>query len=179
MSIEALWLSSYSDGRPPICTRLSRLPLNEQFGAAVDFAIGYARGEAGYMNRSISKTREKYWMCRTFDSENRSVKSAGSIWWMIPARVERRIFQLYAAAEECAVRAKGRASVEVADVLESWRRTGHWRRVIGKLQQKYLDARRKTKEPRTQKRQRTERKPRATKTPTKKNPANNERYHYC
>jgi hypothetical protein len=133
MSIEAYWYQCYdADGNPPKCRRLSRLPAHVTWEAAIDFAIGYASGRAGY--RSIGRnsvTGETTWWCPDFQPERRSAKSAVSEWWLIPYRVERRIFALYQAAIECEIiRGRGTAAGDaIASRLRTWKRTGHWQKV--------------------------------------------------
>jgi hypothetical protein len=123
MSIEAYWYSSYSaDGEPPRMRRLSRKPMDRQWKAAIDIAVAFAAGEAGY--RPIggnSITGEEIWLWPQPDGE----------WWMIPGRVSRRVFALNKAACEHEVRrGQGRApQTGIIARLERWRETGSWRKI--------------------------------------------------
>lgn len=131
MTIEALWCSSYIDGEPPRCRRLSRLPLADQWRAAIDLAIAFVRGEAGYRKTHVTLTRESYWYWRAEGYAQRSATANRSDWWLVPMRVELRALRLADLAAQCAARmGRGRCdSASIAAVLERWRRTGHWQRL--------------------------------------------------
>lgn len=133
MSIEALWYQDHTeDGHEPTCRRLSRLPIEIAFEAAIDLAIDYARGRAGY--RSVGRntvTGEVTWWAPDFQPPARSATSAKSEWWMIPGRVDRRALALYSAAIECEIR-RTQGTAEAVDIvrrLRRWKRSGHWRRI--------------------------------------------------
>jgi hypothetical protein len=132
MSVEAHWYGSYVDGEPPKMRRLCRLPLEDQWRAAIDIAISFTRGEAGYRKASIGTTGEVYWYWPAKGYALRSVTSVESDWWLIPFRVERRAMTLCERATETAIRVgRGRCSSdEVLRVLERWRRSGHWQKLI-------------------------------------------------
>lgn len=123
MTIEALWYSSYTDGRPPHCRRVSRLPWDAQWSIAIDLAISVAAGRAGWRNVGrIALTGETYWYWP--DGPD------GDAWWMIPPRIEARVRVLQRSAMDTALhRGHGQCSSEdIVRVLQSWRRTGAWRR---------------------------------------------------
>jgi len=123
MTTEEVWYSMYTPGgQPPHCTRLSRLPMDRQWNAPLDFAIGFALGTAGYRQTWITRTREKYWYL-------------DGAWWLIPDRIEKRIMALYSdAVTQACMRNRGHAdSEEVVAVLRSWRRTGVWRRHVAHI----------------------------------------------
>lgn len=122
MSVEALWYSMYSaGGKAPHCVRLSRMPMTEQWNAAIDLAISFTTGEAGYRQVFISRTREQYWYWPDARSK--------SGWWLIPERVAQRAFALeHAACNQVFHVNHGCADQEqVAAVLRQWKRTGAWR----------------------------------------------------
>lgn len=102
MTIEALWYSSYVDGEAPHMRRLARQPLPRQWEAAIDLAIAYADGSAGY--RSVGRnslTREETWHWPQADGQ----------WWLIPHRIDRRCMAIVDAATRCELRrGRGRAS---------------------------------------------------------------------
>lgn len=127
MSIEALWYSSYaSDGTPPKMRRLCRQPMQRQWTAAIDLAIAFAAGEAGYRKTGrITLTGEETWYWRQADGD----------WWLIPHRVDRRAFALTEAATECELyRGRGQAAqTDVAIRLERWRQTGQWRTIAATI----------------------------------------------
>jgi hypothetical protein len=120
MSFEALWYSCYDrEGNAPHCARLSRRPIGEQWAFAIDLAIEFAAGAAGYRPTSIAMTGEEYWY------------RPDSGWWLIPPRIVRRCKALVDAATRCELhRRRGRCSNrEVVSRLQLWQETGHWRRI--------------------------------------------------
>lgn len=123
MTIEGLWYRSFdADGNAPPMRRLSRKPLHRQWTAAIDLAIAYAAGVAGYrLTGRISLTREETWYWPQPDGD----------WWLIPHRVDRRCMELASAATRCEIhRGHGRAStVAIVERLRRWRETGQWRRI--------------------------------------------------
>lgn len=122
MSIEALWYSMFEDGKAPHCTRLSRLPIQDQWLAAIDLAISFARGAAGYRQTFITRTREQYWYW--------SHPGSRTGWWLIPERVAKRAFQLYRDATTQACRQGGGSANgdDTASVLLRWKDSRAWRR---------------------------------------------------
>lgn len=129
MTAEELWYCSFrrSGGRnprlePPKCKRLSRRPHAEQWSAAIDIAIEFAVGRALYRNSSIAMTQERYWW---FSGR----------WWLIPDRVERRIFALHHSAIMTVIR-RGRGSStpdQVGRLLRQWRNSGAWRKKAAQI----------------------------------------------
>lgn len=125
MSIEAIWYSDYSRlGSEPPCRRVCRLPIAEQWKVPIDLAIGFAGGRAGWMNRTISRTWERYWYWPGRDPKIN--------WWLIPYRIDKRVMKLHVAATDQALReCAGVASPQdVVAVLRAWRRRGTWRRHV-------------------------------------------------
>ena len=121
MTIEALWYSSYIDGKAPHMRRLCRQPLDRQWTAAVELAIAYMSGHAGYRSTGRnSLTREETWYWPQPDGD----------WWLIPHRVDRRCIAIAEAATRCELhRGRGRASQDdIVARLRRWASTGHWRR---------------------------------------------------
>lgn len=127
MSIEALWYSMYSDsGAAPHCTRYCRLPMWQQWSLTIDIARSFAEAAAGYRNTWIARTRETYWYWP------HPLSASG--WWLIPYRIQTRVFALYKAAVLQATRRTGSATChEIAAVLAAWRRTGVWRRHASRI----------------------------------------------
>lgn len=129
MSIEAMWYSSYVDGDPPPCWRLSRRPIEQQWNAAIDLAIAFARGEAGFRQTSIAKTREVMWYWP--GDVIRQGKVIGQTdWCYVPWRVMRRVSAVREAATITACRANsGQCSGDdIIRTLLRWKRSGVWRR---------------------------------------------------
>lgn len=126
MSIEAAWYAAYRLRKPPRCRRLSRQPMSRQWEAAIDIAICFYRGEAGYRpSGKNTVTGEYVWLWPQPDSN----------WWIIPPRVEKRVFAIVQAAIECEIRSgRGQARQEAINRrLEKWRHTGQWRSIASKL----------------------------------------------
>jgi hypothetical protein len=123
MTTESLWYSSYSSaGEAPTCKRYCRLPMDQQWSLVIDFAIAYAEGRAGYRQTYIARTREKYWFCP------HPLSDTG--WWIIPDRIERRVFALNRDAASHVMRNNhGVAdSRQIAAALIAWKRSGVWRK---------------------------------------------------
>lgn len=150
-TIEEQWYHSYAppkqprpskrskphDAQPqrPKLRRLSRLPMAVQWTAAIDLAIEFAAGRAGYrQSGQILLTGEQIWHAPKFQPPLRPI-GYKSPWWYIPYRVERRIFALHAAAVDDVLRAAARHGTTAIDMaavvrtLSRWRRTGRWRHI--------------------------------------------------
>ena len=127
MSIEALWYASYRQGKPPLCKRLCRMPMQEQWDASIDLALAFAGGSAGFRQASISSTREQYWYWRH--------PASVTGWWLLTERITRRALSLYrdAIAQACREHAGGATPDQIAGVLASWKRTGAWRKRAVKI----------------------------------------------
>lgn len=122
MSAEGLWYSMHAAGKAPHCRRVCRLPMSEQAPMAIALAIGFARGAADRRNTRITRTGETYW-------------HDGRQWWMVPPRLDAAVFALHEAAVKCEVR-RGRGTADseaIACRLETWRRTGQWRKVAAEF----------------------------------------------
>lgn len=115
MTTETLWYCARPS--PPHCTRLSRQASRRAWTAAIDLAVDYVSGRAGYRRTWLHRTGEEYWVWR-------------SEWWLIPYRVAARARALVRAAVMQACRERGGTATDegVAQVLRRSRRTGAWRR---------------------------------------------------
>jgi len=135
MTSEANWYLAIPAGmRQPPCRRLSRLPADVQWEAAIELALRYAAGEAQYLPHRRSYCDERFWLAPTYQPPYRSETAIRSDWWMIPPRVHRRILQLVTAADEHLASRSTDGSLDNlarAGVLARLKRTGKWRRVIG------------------------------------------------
>lgn len=129
MSWEAAWYASHVDGKPPKQRRLCRLPIADQWRAAIDIAICFARGEAGFRTGKNSTTGEVYWYWPAEGYAQRSATSVKSDWWVIPYRVQQRVFALHEAAITATMRRGACCNLDVAVTLKKWKRTGHWRQI--------------------------------------------------
>lgn len=122
MTTEALWYAGFVGSEPPKMRRLCRRPMDRQWTAAIDLAIAYAAGTAGYRSTGrITLTGEETWHWPQPDGE----------WWLIPHWVDRRCMAIVEAATRCELhRGHGCASSRaIVGRLRRWRETGHWRRV--------------------------------------------------
>lgn len=122
MTIESEWYANYTSKGPPRRIRLCRQSLDRKWSAAIDLAIAYAEGTAGYRSTGkITLTGEQTWFWPQPEGD----------WWLIPHRVDRRCFALYQAAIESEIRrGRGRAAdAAIAQRLRRWRESGHWRRI--------------------------------------------------
>lgn len=135
MTTETRWYCSYIDGKPPTLRRLCRLPIDTQWEAAIDIAIAYASGDAGYRNVGKSYIGEITWFVLGWAPEARSKNASTSTWWLIPSRVDRRVFAIYDQAVESVLRSdRGVASGErVLACLQRWKKSGSWRKVASKV----------------------------------------------
>lgn len=121
MTVEEIWYSMFSaEGAPPHSKSYCRLPMDEQWSLAIDLAISFAKGEAGYRKVRITKTGEVYWHWP------RSQSDTG--WWLIPSRIERRVFALNEAATAHVMRQNSGVarSGEIADTLVAWKLSHAW-----------------------------------------------------
>lgn len=126
MSIESWWYSDFRDGKPPRCSRLCRMDMQFQFLAAVEIAIDFSMGIAGYRVISITLTREKYWYWAHPQSKTG--------WWLIPDRVERRAMHLLEMATKTALKPSGSCQQDaITQMLIRWKKNGHWRNVISHI----------------------------------------------
>lgn len=135
MTSESLWYRSLGvSEKQPACRRLSRLPGDIQWSAAIELAIRYAAGEAQYLPHRRSYCNERYWFAPTFQPPHRSETAVRSDWWMIPPRVHQRVFELIEAAERHLIansRDGSCSNAEIARTLDRWLRSGKWQRIIG------------------------------------------------
>lgn len=140
MSIEQAWYASYSANcSSPKCRRLSRLPMREQWEAAIVLAIGIAEGTAGWRSSgTITTTGEQYWLAPDLQPPQRSALAARSPWWLIPRRVALRAQAIHMAAIECEMRRGGGQADGSAIVarLRRWRQSGAWRRHAAQIRTK-------------------------------------------
>lgn len=138
MTTEGLWYRAFHNGKPPTQRRLCRMPMDVQWQAAIEIAIAYASGRAGFRNVGKSYIGEITWYVTGWMPEKRSANSAESIWWLIPARVDRRIFAIYSAAvQSVSVADNGVATPQrVVSCLRKWRRTGAWRSIAAEIRPK-------------------------------------------
>jgi hypothetical protein len=119
MSWEGMWYQGFHDGREPKPARLCRRVMAEQWQFAIDLAVEFANGTAGYRKSRNSITGEEYWY------------RPNTGWWMVPGRISQRVRALLAAATQTEiVRGDGRCmQSDVVERLKLWRRNGHWRRI--------------------------------------------------
>lgn len=130
MTVEGLWYASFdASGTQPRPRRFSRLPMGEQWNASIAVAIAFAMGRAGYRQVGcIPLTGERWWYWRS-DLAPLPQGTSGD-WWLMPARILRRVELLIDRAGRQARRELRRTPsyAEIACVLRRWRRTGCWRR---------------------------------------------------
>jgi hypothetical protein len=140
MSFEALWYSAFDpEGHAPLCKRFSRLPMSQQFDLTIDLAIAFASGIAGYRKVWILRTGEIYWHWP------HDLSASG--WWLMPSRIEKRVFELERlAARQAMLMHHGHASNrQIVGVLNRWRLTGVWRRHVTSIVPRHGEQRAPTK----------------------------------
>jgi hypothetical protein len=128
---ETYYYQCFKNGEPQLQRRLCRYDLDSQLRAAIEIAIAYSEGHAGYRNIGRSYIGEVTWYVSGWTPEGVPPGPRDTIWWMIPFRVDKRIMALYNAAIDTAIRAnKGSAGpAQITGILKKWQRTGHWRRI--------------------------------------------------
>jgi hypothetical protein len=139
--VEALWYTHAARaGREPHCQRLSRRPMAAQWRAAIELALSFARGRAGFRQVWIHRTNEEIWYWPDGDhliedTRGRYGRAPATGWWIIPRRVAYRARRIYEAAIMTACHAHGGYAYpeHVLAQLEAWARTGHWRRIAARI----------------------------------------------
>ena len=130
MSVESNWYCSFVNNKPPTLRRLCRLPIETQWEAAIEIAIAYSSGMAGFRNVGKSYIGEITWYVLGWSPKARSANASKSIWWLIPGRIDRRVFAIYEAAQKTVLRTSPSVSSdEVTACLKRWKKSGAWRKI--------------------------------------------------
>jgi len=135
MTTEEYYQACQRDGEPMLQRRLCRYDLETQLRAAIEIAIAFSEGKAGYRNQGKSYIGETTWYVSGWTPEGDVPRLRDTVWWMIPYRIDKRIMALYEAARDTVMCADGgKATAErITETLKKWKETNQWRAIVAEL----------------------------------------------